>query len=87
MRVPVAAAEQIGGEIYLRFVMDAPLLLSTDTGGPAEDASADRSPDERVNLWTARVERPVAVGDVVELAVAPGRMHLFDPLTGVSIAR
>jgi multiple sugar transport system ATP-binding protein len=87
LRVPVAGAEQVGGDTYVRFVMDAPLLLSEDGDGPEEPVPGQPWSAERINLWTARVERPVAVGDVIELAVAPGRIHLFDPRTGISIER
>jgi hypothetical protein len=67
-------------------VMNAPLLLSDDAEdvGDAEDQPA---PAERVNLWTARLDRGARVGDVLELAVAPGHLHLFDPRTGAAIDR
>jgi multiple sugar transport system ATP-binding protein len=86
LRVPVAAAEQIGDDTYVRFVMNAPLLLSDDAEdiGDAEDRPA---PAERVNLWTVRLDRPARVGDVLELAVRPGHLHLFDPRTGVALGR
>jgi hypothetical protein len=44
-------------------------------------------PAERVNLWTARLERSVAVGDVIELSPAAGHILLFDPRTGSAIER
>jgi multiple sugar transport system ATP-binding protein len=84
LRVPVAAAEQVGDDAYVRFVMSAPPLLSEDAEdvGDADDQPA---PAYRVNLWTARVERPPRIGDVVELGVRPGHLHLFDPRTGAAI--
>jgi multiple sugar transport system ATP-binding protein len=85
LRVPVAAAEQIGGDAYVRFVMHAPLLLSED-GRDVGDPDSEPWPVERVNLWTAKVERAPAVGDVIELAVSAGHVQLFDPRTGTSIA-
>jgi multiple sugar transport system ATP-binding protein len=86
LRVPVATAEQLGDETYVRFVINAPILLSDDAEdvGDAEELAA---PVERVNLWTARLDRPARVGDVIELSVAPGHLHLFDPRTGVAIDR
>jgi len=86
IRVPVAAAEQLGNDTYVRFVMNAPPLLSDDAEdvGDGEDQPA---PAERVNLWIARLDRPASVGDVLELTVAPGRLHLFDPRTGATIDR
>jgi hypothetical protein len=86
LRVPVAATEQIGGDSYVRFVMHAPLLLSED-GRDVGDPGSEPWPVVRVNLWTAKVERAPAVGDVIELAVAQGRIQLFDPRTGASLGR
>jgi multiple sugar transport system ATP-binding protein len=86
LRVPVAAAEQLGNDTYVRFVMSAPLLLSDDAEDVG-DADDQPSPAERVNLWTVRLDRPARVGDVLELAIAPGRLHLFDPRTGAAIDR
>jgi hypothetical protein len=65
--------------------MHAPLLLSED-GRDVGDPDSEPWPVERVNLWTAKVERAPAVGDVIELAVSAGHVQLFDPRTGTSIA-
>jgi hypothetical protein len=86
LRVPVATADQLGDETYARFIVNAPVLLSDDAEDVG-DAEEEPAPAERLNLWTARLDRPVRVGDVIEVAVAPGHLHLFDPRTGAAIAR
>jgi multiple sugar transport system ATP-binding protein len=85
MRVPIAGADQIGGDVYARFAMGAPLLLSADARDVGDAGPALAWPAERVNLWTMRADRAVTIGEVVEVAVTPGRLHLFDPRTGASI--
>jgi multiple sugar transport system ATP-binding protein len=87
MRVPVAGADQIGADDYARFVIDAPLLLSEDGRDGGDPERGEAWPAQRVNLWTVRVDRALAIGDVIELAAAPGHLHLFDPRTGASIER
>jgi multiple sugar transport system ATP-binding protein len=84
LRVPVATAEQLGDETYARFVMSAPILVSDDAEDVG-DTEEQPTPAERVNLWTVRLDRPVHIGDVIEVSVAPGRLHLFDPRTGAAI--
>jgi multiple sugar transport system ATP-binding protein len=86
LRVPVATAEHLGDETYARFVLHAPILLSDDAEDVG-DAREQAPPVERVNLWTARLDHPVHVGDVIEVAVAPGHLHLFDPRTGAALGR
>jgi multiple sugar transport system ATP-binding protein len=86
LRVPVATADRLGDETYARFVLNAPILLSDDAEDVG-DAAEDAAPIERLNLWTARLDRPVRVGDVIEVSVAPGHLHLFDPRTGAAIGR
>src|SRR3954469_5106462 len=86
LRVPVATADRLGDETYVRFVLNAPILLS-DHAEDVGDAEEDTAPAERVNLWTARLDRPVRIGDVIEVSVAPGHLHLFDPRTGAAIGR
>jgi multiple sugar transport system ATP-binding protein len=86
LRVPVAAADQLGDDTYARFVLNAPILLSDDAEDVG-DAEQETAPVERVNLWTARLDRPVRVGDVIEVSVTPGHLHLFDPRTGAAIGR
>ena len=76
--------EVIGRDVYLYFPMDAPLLLVEDPREAVSEEAADGTwPAEVTNEWMARVdESGMNVGDVVELAVRPGGLHLFDPRTG-----
>ena len=84
LRVPVATADALGDETYARFVVNAPILVSDDAEDVG-DTETEPAPAERLNLWTARLDRPVRVGDVIEVSVAPGHLHLFDPRTGAAI--
>jgi multiple sugar transport system ATP-binding protein len=86
LRVPVATVERFGDETYARFVLNAPILVSDDAEDVG-DVEEQPTPAERVNLWTARLDRPARVGDVIEVSVAPGHLHLFDPRTGATIGR
>ena len=86
LRVPVATANQLGDEVYARFILNAPVLLSDDAEDVG-DAHEESAPVERLNLWTARLDRPVRVGDVIEVSVAPGHLHVFDPRTGAAVGR
>ncbi len=85
-RVPVATADTLGDETYARFVVNAPILVSDDAEDVG-DTATEPAPAERLNLWTARLDRPVRVGDVIDVSVAPGHLHLFDPRTGAAIGR
>jgi ABC-type sugar transport system ATPase subunit len=86
LRAPVATADTLGDETYARFVINAPILVSDDAEDVG-DTETEPAPAERLNLWTARLDRPVRVGDVIEVSVAPGHLHLFDPRTGAAIGR
>ena len=88
LRLTVQRRETIGPDVYLFFTIDAPLLLAED---PREAAIPEPLEQpwavERPNVWTARVgSSGAAAGDTVELAVRPGKLHLFDPRTGALIA-
>ena len=84
LRMPVQRREVIGRDVYLYFPMDAPLLLVEDPREAVSEEAADGTwPAEVTNEWMARVdESGMNVGDVFELAVRPGGLHLFDPRTG-----
>jgi multiple sugar transport system ATP-binding protein len=87
LRVRVERREDIGPDAHLYFTVDAPLLLAEDPrAAAAREADAEPWPVERANLWIARAA-PAApsAGEIVELAVRPGRMHLFDPRTGAVV--
>jgi multiple sugar transport system ATP-binding protein len=86
LRVPVARTEHSGADTYAQFVMDAPLLLSEDPRDPEETTLDGSWPAERVNLWMAKLRTPgLSVGDLVDLAIDAGRLHVFDPRTGHAI--
>jgi multiple sugar transport system ATP-binding protein len=84
MRVSVARREVTGPDVHLFFVVDAPLLLAEDPRDAAVRDDVEESwPAERANMWQARLGPNGAQrGDAVELAIRPGRLHLFDPRTG-----
>ena len=81
LRAPVIRAETVGGEAYVEFAVDAPLLLDQE----ADAGTLGRDGDDRLNLWLARGEG--AAGSIVELAWLPGRLHVFDPATGEAVER
>jgi multiple sugar transport system ATP-binding protein len=81
--VGVTRRETIGPDTYVYFPVEAPLLLAEDPREAAGERRVDSWPVERPNVWTARLGRGGdGAGDVVELAIRPGRLHLFDPRTG-----
>jgi hypothetical protein len=81
----VSSAETIGADPYIHFMMDAPLLLAEDPQDAAEPVDGTWLA-ERVNRWTARISGAV-VGEAVEVVMAPGRLHAFDPRSGRSISK
>jgi multiple sugar transport system ATP-binding protein len=87
LRVPVARNETVGSEAFLQFVMDAPLLLAEDPReADVEDPDDETWPAERLNVWMARTnDVSTGVGDVVELRMEPGKLHVFDPRTGENV--
>ena len=87
LRVTVSHRESLGSDTYLHFVIDAPLLLEEDPRDPElGEVEGGPWPAERVNVFLAKVGASAASkGDRVELAVRPGKVHLFHPTTGESI--
>jgi multiple sugar transport system ATP-binding protein len=88
LRVTVSRRETVGADVYLHFVVDAPLLLEEDPRDPELGEVDGRPwPAERANVFLAKVGEATGAseGDRVELAVRPGKLHLFDPKTGESI--
>jgi multiple sugar transport system ATP-binding protein len=87
LRVLVERRETIGPDVYLHFRIDAPLLLSQDPREAGSESAVPSSwPAERFNVWMSRLSSSGAQpGDVVDLAIRPGRLHLFDPRTGAAI--
>jgi multiple sugar transport system ATP-binding protein len=87
--VVVDRREVVGSETYLRFSVDAPLLLADDPrGSPIEPPEADDVwAAERENVFVARVDpdSQAAEGQRVTLRVDTSKVHLFDPETGLAI--
>ena len=84
LRVTVTRREEVGPDVYLHFTVDAPLLLAEDPRQvEVERQVGEWWPVERSNIWLARLDSTQArEGDVVDLAVRPQRLYLFDPRTG-----
>ena len=85
LSVRVERHERFGGQGLLRFAVDAPLLMVSD---PRGEIDGDPWAAERTNTFTARVDEEDGedrTGRVVELAVDPARIHLFDPATELAI--
>jgi multiple sugar transport system ATP-binding protein len=86
IRLTVRHREDAGPDVYLHFHMDAPLVLDEDPREVVEDEGESGWIPERVNVFLARFDATGATeGSVVDLAVRPGRVHLFDPKTGEAI--
>ncbi|SDR29056.1 ABC transporter ATP-binding protein [Thermostaphylospora chromogena] len=90
-RMPVRAevTEELGSEINVLFLIDAPPLEHRDTTAAKdnedEDSTLPLSGDK--SLWTARVNARshVRSGENIELVVDTHNMHFFDPATGLAI--
>ncbi|HEX4813477.1 MAG TPA: sn-glycerol-3-phosphate ABC transporter ATP-binding protein UgpC [Nonomuraea sp.] len=89
--LPVKAevTEELGSEINVLFLIDAPPVEHKDTV-----AAADTGDDEEAlpltgdkSLWTARVNARshVRPGQSVDLVVDTHNMHFFDPTSGLAI--
>jgi multiple sugar transport system ATP-binding protein len=81
--------EELGSEIHVIFVIDAPPLQHASLA----DARVADEEDEAIpladnkTLWTARVAARSGIkpGSVVRLAVDASNLQFFDPATGLSI--
>lgn len=86
IRVSVERREHVGSATFLRFGVDAPLLMDRD---PREAVVADMGswPAERSNTFVAKVDAEVDVdeGSDVDLFVDVRRAHLFDPATELAL--
>ena len=83
----VAERETVGADTYVRFVVEAPLLLEEDPWDEVDPADGTW-PAERENVWVARVgSSDPGAKEVVELAFDPGKLHVFDPRTGDAVDR
>ncbi|MEV8633562.1 sn-glycerol-3-phosphate ABC transporter ATP-binding protein UgpC [Streptosporangium sp. NPDC051023] len=90
LQVRAEVTEELGSEINVLFLIDAPPVQHQDTV-----AAADAGEDEEAtlplvgdkSLWTARVNSRshVRPGQTVELVVDTRNLHFFDPVSGLAI--
>ncbi|MFV2174109.1 ABC transporter ATP-binding protein [Actinomadura sp. LOL_016] len=92
MSVRSSVTEELGSEINVIFTIDAPPVEHKDTADLARDESEGEDDmaiplAENKALWTARVNSrsQVRPGQHVDLAVDTGRLHFFDPASGLAI--
>jgi multiple sugar transport system ATP-binding protein len=83
--VRIDRREHVAASTFLRFEVDAPLLMDRD---PREAVVTEAWPAERPNSFVAKVDGDVEVreGTDVDLFVDVGRSHLFDPSTELALA-
>jgi multiple sugar transport system ATP-binding protein len=91
LRAELEVVERLGAESHVIFPVDSP-PLSDAAAEAAQEAQADGDEatllaDDRRARMTARIEgrRRLAEGDVLELAVDPATIHLFDPVSGAAL--
>jgi multiple sugar transport system ATP-binding protein len=90
MPIDVDVIEELGSEIHVIFVIDAPPVEHKDTADLAADAEQDEASIPLAagkSVWTARVNArsPARPGASLELAVDTSNMHFFDPRSGLTI--
>jgi multiple sugar transport system ATP-binding protein len=93
MRIKVERRESVGPDVNVYFTMDAPLVITEDPGRDEKAGKgkgkkdAPATPLDGRNEWMARLgPSRVEEGDEIELAIKPGRIHLFDPRSGDLLA-
>ncbi|HEY9521869.1 MAG TPA: sn-glycerol-3-phosphate ABC transporter ATP-binding protein UgpC [Thermopolyspora sp.] len=91
-RLPVRAevTEELGSEINVLFLIDAPPVEHKDTVAAQDNADEDEASLPLVgdkSLWTARVNARshVRPGQQIELVVDTHNLHFFDADSGLSI--
>jgi multiple sugar transport system ATP-binding protein len=87
LRAAVVRNETLGGEAYVQFAIDAPLVLSGDVRGNDTVVGAEGADGNRLNLWLAKAQGRAESGGSVEVSMVPGRLHVFDPATGEPVER
>ncbi|MGP3956659.1 ABC transporter ATP-binding protein [Nonomuraea sp. 3N208] len=90
--LPVKAevTEELGSEINVLFLIDAPPVEHKDTVAAADTGDEDESALPLVgdkSLWTARVNARshVRPGQNIDLVVDTHNLHFFDPASGLAI--
>jgi multiple sugar transport system ATP-binding protein len=88
LRVELDVVEQLGSECNLLFTVDAPGIATDDVkaaigGGSGADEGRLLADDRRAR-FTARIHGrpPASARGVVELAIDPSQLHLFDGESG-----
>src|SRR4051812_24146097 len=87
----VQVVERLGTETHVVAGIDAPRLRAAALADAVDATHADDdillAEDERASFTVVTDARaPIAVGDRVELSVAPSRLHAFDAETGEALA-
>ena len=85
--------EGIGTETLIHFIVDAPMPLTDEVRELAADVGGEqvsqleRRAGEGQNLFVARLDprTDAAEGQKIELTIDTGRLHFFDPETGLNI--
>jgi multiple sugar transport system ATP-binding protein len=99
MKVDILLREALGAEVLVHFAIDAPPVLTEDTrelvgeqSGPTAQASVavqelERAVEIGTSTFVARLDprTGAAVRQSLELAVDTGRLHFFDPESGLGI--
>jgi multiple sugar transport system ATP-binding protein len=90
---PVDLREALGSQVVIHFTVNAPIVLTEDTKELASDVGAEalvnlqEQAKEDRSTFVAELDPKTRVreGDRVELLVDTGRLHFFDPETGLGI--
>jgi multiple sugar transport system ATP-binding protein len=91
-RMPVTAdvTEELGSEILVMFLLDAPPVENQDTAALAADQYEDEAGiplAEGKTMWTARAgaRSGISAGSQIELSVDTSNLYFFDPESGLAI--
>ncbi|HEY1277766.1 MAG TPA: sn-glycerol-3-phosphate ABC transporter ATP-binding protein UgpC [Thermoleophilaceae bacterium] len=91
LRVVADVVEQLGSEYNLLFTVDAAAVATDEVkaaiGGESGSDEGRLLADDRRARFTAQIQGrpPVSAGGVVELAIDPTQLHLFDRETGQAL--
>jgi len=83
----VTVAEILGSETFVHFELETPPVVTPDIEELLADSGADVSSLGNTTKFTARVNSDVAValGQEMTVTVDTGKMHFFDPATGMRV--
>jgi multiple sugar transport system ATP-binding protein len=82
--------EDLGSEVFVHFGVRGPPVRGEDVKAAVGADTVEASEEEvrkQGTLWVARVGRAMRARerDEIQLSVMPGRLHFFDPETGLGI--